>query len=239
MNLGRAQAIELATSIKNKLTKLDENVESYVFPSTIHLETVSEILKGSPIRVGCQNIYPSHLAAFTGETSIDQLKDMGIDLVMVGHSERRQFMNESNAFLREKNQFALENGLSVIYCVGETLEERESGSAKEVISRQIREGLQGISSSLFSNLQIAYEPVWAIGTGKVATPELAQEMHQAIRNEIAGLFQSGEEIAEKMPILYGGSVKPDNVKSLLSQKDIDGGLVGGASQKAETFLALF
>ncbi|WP_061206665.1 triose-phosphate isomerase [Leptospira santarosai] len=239
MNLSEKEAISLAQSIKEKIPSITKEKISMVFPSTLHLANVARILEGTGIVVGAQNCYHSGLAAFTGETSPDQLGEIGVKVVMIGHSERRQFLGESNSFCNEKVRFLLKNGFTALYCVGETLSERESGKTFEVISSQIREGLKGIQSHSFSNLILAYEPVWAIGTGKVATPIQAQEVHSFIRKEIAGLFLNGKEIAESVPILYGGSVKPDNIQVLLKEKDIDGGLVGGASQKIDSYAGLF
>ncbi len=239
MNLSEKEALSLAHSIKEKIPAISKGRISMIFPSTLHLAGVAKILQGTEILVGAQNVYPSGLAAFTGETSPEQLKELGVKVVMIGHSERRQFLGETNSFCNEKIHFLLKNDFIVLYCVGETLMERESGKTFEVISSQIREGLKGIHSHSFSNLILAYEPVWAIGTGKVATPAQAQEVHSFIRKEIAGLFLGAKEIAESISILYGGSVKPDNIQTLLKEKDLDGGLVGGASQKIDTYAGLF
>ncbi|MCG9876786.1 MAG: triose-phosphate isomerase [Leptospiraceae bacterium] len=237
MNLSHAEATKLSRGLKNDKPK-DGKRAVWVFPSHLHLPSVSEILDGSGISVGLQNFYPSELTAMTGETSPVQAEELGIKLALVGHSERRQFLAETNASCREKINFLLNRKWTVVYCVGESLAERESGRTFEVLSSQIHEGLKDIPSSLFANLVLAYEPVWAIGTGKTATPQIAEEAHAFLRKEIAGLFVGGETIAEAMPILYGGSVKPDNIASLLAEKNIDGGLVGGASQKLESFLGL-
>ncbi|MCZ8343644.1 MAG: triose-phosphate isomerase [Leptospira sp.] len=212
--------------------------EVMVFPSAIHLGVVSEIANGSKLIVGAQNAYQAELTAMTGEISPVQLAEMGIRTVLVGHSERRQFLGETSEFDNAKLSFFLNKGLRVIYCVGETWSEREKGNTFSVLSDQIKKGLKDIPSDQFKNLVIAYEPVWAIGTGKVATPKEAEEAHAYIRKEISSLFVGGEDIANKIQILYGGSVKPDNIASLLSQPNIDGGLVGGASQKLDSFLGL-
>ena len=238
MNLGLNQVKELAEGLKDGITKvLAENTKALVFPSDLHIPAVVEILKDSPISVGIQNIYPSELAAFTGESCIAQIQDFGLQHVLLGHSERRQFLGEDNSFLNKKLHFALEKGCIPVFCVGETLEEREAGNTDAVIQKQIKEGFAGLDAAQLSTTILAYEPVWAIGTGKVATPEQAQEVHKMARNLLQEMH--GESLAEKMPILYGGSVKPGNVKALLGQADIDGALVGGASQKSESFLALF
>ncbi|TGK30878.1 triose-phosphate isomerase [Leptospira gomenensis] len=239
MNLSEKEAVSLAQSIKEKIPPKSKDRVALVFPSMIHLASVAKLLEGSGVLVGAQNCYPSGLAAFTGETSPEQLKEIGVGVVMIGHSERRQFLGESNSFCNEKVRFLLKEGFTALYCVGETLSERESGKTFAVIGAQIREGLQGIESNSFSKLILAYEPVWAIGTGKVATPAQAQEVHAFIRKEVAGLFLGAAEVAQSISILYGGSVKPDNIQALLKEADIDGGLVGGASQKIDSYAGLF
>lgn len=227
MNLNLEEAKTLASGIKNGLK--DTKHEIVVFPSFVHLPAVSEIVKGTAVKTGVQNIYPSERAAFTGEICVDQAKDFGATYTLVGHSERRQFLGETNQFCNEKILFAQKNDLVPVYCVGETLEQRESGKTMDVVKTQLAEGLK----STTENLVIAYEPVWAIGTGKVATPEQAEEVHAFIRDELKSQYG-----ANKIEILYGGSVKPDNITSLMAKENIDGGLVGGASLKADSFLAL-
>ncbi|PJZ70208.1 triose-phosphate isomerase [Leptospira perolatii] len=239
MNLSEKEAIELAKGIRDQIPGIAKGKQAVIFPSSIHLAAVSRILEGSGVQVGAQNIYPSGLTAMTGETSPDQLSELGISHALVGHSERRQFLAESSDFCNRKISFLVQNGFTAVYCVGETLSEREAGKTFEILGSQIKEGLKSIHSHHFSRIWVAYEPVWAIGTGKVATPKQAQEAHAFIRKEIAGLFQNGIEIANSTPILYGGSVKPDNIKELLSEPDIDGGLVGGASQKIGSYAGLF
>ncbi|HMV43846.1 MAG TPA: triose-phosphate isomerase [Leptospiraceae bacterium] len=236
MNLNLAQATELATGIKKGLESKKTSLDLLVFPSSIHLEKVSEILKGTSVKVGAQNIYPSGLAAFTGEISTDQLKDLGISHALVGHSERRQFLGETDSFLNQKILFLLKAGFTPVFCIGETLQEREANKTFDVVKRQVVEGLKSVSASDMKNIIIAYEPVWAIGTGKVATPEQAEEVHAFIRKELAALYDT--TVSDSVSILYGGSVKPDNVKALLEKPNIDGGLVGGASQKWDSYLAL-
>ncbi|MCB1143711.1 MAG: triose-phosphate isomerase [Leptospiraceae bacterium] len=236
MNLNKAGVDTLVSGILNGLGALKSPPVIMVFPSTIHLSEVASAFKGKNVEVGCQNIYPSKLAAFTGETSIDQLKDLGIENVLLGHSERRQFLGETDEFLNQKVHHALSEKMKPMLCVGETLEEREANKTFDVVKRQVREGLKGVSKEDAKSITIAYEPVWAIGTGKVATPEQAEEVHAFIRKELAEVFSP--ELSEEISILYGGSVKPDNVKSLLEKPNIDGGLVGGASQKPDSFLGL-
>jgi triosephosphate isomerase len=236
MNLNTKGVQDLIMGIQKGLGIVHSNSEILVFPSTIHLNEVAKAFEGTKVKVGCQNIYPSKLAAFTGETACEQLKEIGIHYALIGHSERRQFLGETDEFLNKKVLFALEEGMIPMLCIGETLEERESNKTFSVIKHQITEGLKSVSKENITKIVLAYEPVWAIGTGKVATPEQAEEVHAFIRKELASLYNS--DIAESISILYGGSVKPDNIKSLLEKPNIDGGLVGGASQKAESYLGL-
>ncbi|TGL99150.1 triose-phosphate isomerase [Leptospira jelokensis] len=236
MNLSLAEAKSIA---KGLLSASDSSsFEVMVFPSALHLESVSSIASGSKLIVGAQNAYQSGLTAMTGEISPVQLAELGIKTVLVGHSERRQFLGETSEFDNAKIAYFLKTGLRVVYCVGETWAEREKGQTFSVLEDQIKKGLKDITSDLFQNLVIAYEPVWAIGTGKVATPVEAEEAHAFIRKSIGSLFVGAEAVAENIQILYGGSVKPDNIKELLAKPNIDGGLVGGASQKLDSFLGL-
>ncbi len=210
--------------------------EAWVAPQFIHLPYALELAKKTGfVKVGAQNASHKDKGAFTGDISPLAIKELGCHFVIIGHSERRSFFKESHAILNEKTHLALKSGLTVIFCVGETLEEREAGKTLEVIKTQLVEGLKNISPTQLSQLQIAYEPVWAIGTGKVATPEIAQEVHAFTRTQLEEMFPGK---SQEMIILYGGSVNPGNVAGLLSQKDIDGGLVGGASLKASDFKAL-
>jgi triosephosphate isomerase (TIM) len=195
------------------------------------LWALADELKGSSIGVGAQNAHWEAKGAYTGEISIDMLKEVGVRFVIVGHSERRQYFGETDATVNKRTLAVLAGGLTPISCIGETLQERESNQTFKVLERQIKEGLKGISNP--TAIVIAYEPVWAIGTGKTATPEQAQEAHAFIRKEFAKLY--GDAAAQSVRILYGGSVKPDNMGILMSQPDIDGGLVGGASLEAESF----
>ncbi|MBU0756728.1 MAG: triose-phosphate isomerase [Nanoarchaeota archaeon] len=198
-------------------------------PSTLLCKLRKET-DSSNIMLASQNMFYEDKGAFTGEISADMVKDFA-EYVIIGHSERRQYFGESDDVINKKVNKALEKGLKVIFCMGETDEEREEGREKEVIAKQIKNGLDGVGS--LDNVVVAYEPIWAIGTGKTATPEIAQEVHLFIRNEIRKIF--GNETAEKIRILYGGSVKPGNAAELMEQPDIDGGLVGGASLDAEGF----
>jgi triosephosphate isomerase len=192
--------------------------------------------KGSPVAVAAQNMHFEKEGAFTGEVSAAMLKDVGVSHVILGHSERRQYFAETDQGVAKKTKVALDNAITPISCVGETLAEREAGRTKDVVGRQVGAILDAVTADETRKVVIAYEPVWAIGTGKVATPEQAQEVHAFIRGRIAA--KHGKGVADVLRILYGGSVKPDNVKGLMAMPDIDGALVGGASLKAEDFSQL-
>ncbi|AKI98206.1 triose-phosphate isomerase [Kosmotoga pacifica] len=206
-----------------------------VCPPYIDLPVVTDVLKDTEIGVGAQNIYPKESGAFTGEISVLMLKDLGVNYVIVGHSERRHIFGETDELINEKVRFVLENALTPIFCIGETLEERESGRTFEVLESQVVKGLKGVELEDILKVIVAYEPVWAIGTGKVATPEQADEAMGFVRQLIGKLY--GWQIAEQIRILYGGSIKPENFDSLIKMENIDGGLVGGASLK-ESFIDL-
>ncbi|WP_058185454.1 triose-phosphate isomerase [Terracidiphilus gabretensis] len=210
--------------------------EIAVFPSPVLLPGVVESLKGSAVAVGAQNIYFAEEGAFTGETSVLQLKAVGGTHTLIGHSERRQYFGETDEIVNKKLHTALKHGIVPVVCIGEVLEEREVGETADVLKRQLAGALAGITAEAAAPIVIAYEPVWAIGTGRTATPEMAVEAHKIIRAEAARLLNA--EIAANMRILYGGSVKVDNCNSLIGQEEIDGALVGGASLKAESFAAI-
>ncbi|HSK74394.1 MAG TPA: triose-phosphate isomerase [Pyrinomonadaceae bacterium] len=227
------EAVDTALALK-PLAANANHCEVVIAPVFVHLKTVADRLEGSNIQVSAQDCAPeSKQSANTGEVSAEMLKDVGCSHVIIGHSERRQFYGETDESVNKKTKAALESGLKAIVCVGEMLEERENGSAEEVVKRQILGGLDGLTVSDMERIIIAYEPVWAIGTGKTATPEQAQEMHGFIRRVLSEIH--GKEIAEKVRILYGGSVKPENIRELMNEADIDGALVGGASLEAESF----
>jgi triosephosphate isomerase len=200
------------------------------------LRAVDEVLKGSNIELGAQNCYLKESGAYTGEISPQMLKDVGCAWTIIGHSERRQYFAEDDGLLNEKLHFALDSGLKVMFCIGETLEEREGGKMNDVLTRQVNEGLKGLKEDAFSRMAIAYEPVWAIGTGVTATPDQAQEAHAFVRGLVKEAF--GATIADGLRIQYGGSVKPDNAAELLGRDDVDGALVGGAALKADSFAAI-
>ena len=197
------------------------------------LTAAVDTVRGTGIAIGAQNLYWEKQGAFTGEVSAPMIKAAGCSHVLVGHSERRQYFGETNATVLKRTLAALEEGLTPVVCVGETLDERESGSTEAVLATQFMDGLGALTPDQFSRIIIAYEPVWAIGTGRTATPEIAEEAHAFIRQKVAEKFGAG--LAAGVRILYGGSVKPDNVNSLMSCENIDGGLVGGASLKPEDF----
>lgn len=228
------EAVAMLTELKN-LTK-EENVDIVIGAPFTSLADAVECVKNSKIKIAAQNLYPEMEGAFTGEISPKMLKDIGVTYVILGHSERREYFKEDDEFINRKIKSALANDLCPILCIGEKLEERESDKTLEVNSRQLKNGLKDITKDDAKKIIIAYEPVWAIGTGKTATPKMAEETHVEIRKILAEIF--GEEIAEDIRILYGGSMKPENSKELLSQKNIDGGLVGGASLKAQSFFEI-
>lgn len=217
--------------IEEFTAKFTNKVDAWIAPQSLYVKLVIN----SPLKAGLQNCSEHVEGAYTGEVSPRTFKEMGGHFVILGHSERRQYFNETSKQLNLKIRTAINEGLTVIYCVGETLAEREANQTLSLIEDQLHQGLNDQAKATVDNLVIAYEPVWAIGTGKTATPAQAQEVHAHIRSILTKKFP---EFGAKTRILYGGSVKPDNVKELLAQKDIDGGLVGGASLKAKDFLAL-
>ncbi len=230
-----AKAVALAKGVVEACGGQDK-VEVGVCPPATALAAVCEVCKGTRIGVGGQNLYPKDEGAFTGEVSATFLKAIGCTYVILGHSERRTYFKETDAFINEKVKAALAQGLTPILCIGETDKEREQGITEKVVETQLRGGLAGMSAVEIGKLVIAYEPVWAIGTGKVATPADAQAVHAFIRKLLGEL--ASPAVAETIRIQYGGSMKPDNAPELLSQKDIDGGLIGGAALKADSFAAI-
>jgi triosephosphate isomerase len=237
MNTDGRSSVELAESIASGSAQVaGKGVTVAVCPPFVYLQAVAGALKASNISVGAQDIYFESKGAFTGEISSSMLKDVGCLYCLCGHSERRHVLGEPDELINKKITAAIGGGLLPILCVGELLEEREASQTNEVVTRQVKEGLAGLSAEKIQAVTIAYEPVWAIGTGLTATPEQAQEVHGFIRKLLAEMYD--EEIAEEIRILYGGSVKPDNAADLMSQQDIDGSLVGGASLKADDFLAI-
>jgi triosephosphate isomerase len=234
MHKSRAEAADLAKAL---VASLKDGKHKYlVAPSFTALETVGALVKGTNVLLGAQDIAAEEQGAHTGEVSVLQLKDLGVQVVILGHSERRHTYKEDDALINKKVKLALKHGLDVILCVGETLEEREAGQAEVVCESQTIWGLSGVSAADVAKVSIAYEPVWAIGTGKTATPEDADAIHAYIRTVIGRLY--GAAVAENTIIQYGGSVKADNAVQLMAKENIDGALVGGASLKAETFVPI-
>jgi len=226
MNKTNTEASEFVSKLVGQI-KTDDKFKVIVCPPFTSLEKICDITKGSNINVGAQNIYYEDKGAYTGEISVNMLKDIGVKYVILGHSERRHIFQESDETINKKLKKVIESGLIPILCVGEQLAEREKGLTFNVVERQLKEAFYGLSEEEARTTIIAYEPVWAIGTGKVASPEQAQEVHKFIRDLLKILFN--EEFAKNTTILYGGSIKPNNYFGLFNKPDIDGGLVGGAS----------
>ena len=218
------------------LVEKSEHCEIVICPPFTNLIAAVDAAKGSPIHVGSQNIAWAKEGAFTGEISGAMLRAVGASHAIIGHSERRQYFGETDETVLKRTQAALEAGLTPIVCVGERLEERESNNTEAVLVRQFQGGIAGLTEAQFAKIVIAYEPVWAIGTGKTATPEIAADAHRAIRQEVRSKF--GKDAGDAVRILYGGSVKPDNVKILMAQPEIDGSLVGGAALDAVSFASI-
>ncbi len=235
MHNDNAQALQLANQIKIKTTAV-KATEIVICPPYTALSVVNDVVKGSNVVLGAQNMFWEAQGAYTGEVSAAMLQSCGVQYVILGHSERRQYFGETDETVNKRLRAVLENGLKAIVCVGETLEEREAGRAREVIDSQVSGAFAGIEAAAFSSIVVAYEPVWAIGTGKTASPDQAQEIHAHIRGQIEK--QYGHDVAMALRILYGGSVKPANARELLSRPDLDGALVGGACLKAETFVPI-
>ncbi|MDR1443457.1 MAG: triose-phosphate isomerase [Treponema sp.] len=234
MHKTRAEAAELAVALVDQLK--DGKHKYLVAPGFTLLETVAPIVKGTNIRLGAQNCAAEEQGAHTGEVSVLQLKDLGVQTVILGHSERRHIYKEDDALINKKLKLALAHGFEVILCIGELLEEREAGKAEAVCETQTVKGLEGVAVADLGRIVIAYEPVWAIGTGKTATPEDADAIHAFVRGVIAKLY--GQAAAEAIIIQYGGSVKPENAAQLMAKENIDGALVGGAALKAGAFVPI-
>lgn len=234
MNTNGAEAVALAAAVAKGAAGIAADIA--VCPPFVYLKSVADAVNGSPVAVGAQDVYFEANGAFTGEISTAMLKDTGCKLVIAGHSERRHVLGESDELINKKLKAALAAGLDGILCVGETLAERDGGRTMQIVERHVRQGLAHVSADEMKRVTIAYEPVWAIGTGRNATPAQAQEVHLAIRKLLAEIYDS--KIADSTRIQYGGSVKPENAAEILAQPDVDGALVGGASLKAEPFLAI-
>ncbi len=228
-------AVETTNALKALVADVD-SVDIVICPVFTALDAVGKAVAGSNIQLGAQNCYFKESGAYTGELSPQMLQDVGCTWTIIGHSERRQYFGETDDVLNQKLKFALGAGLKVMFCIGETLEEREGGKMNDVLIRQVTNGLQGLAESDFANISIAYEPVWAIGTGVTASPEQAQEAHAFVRGLVKDQF--GATVADGLRIQYGGSVKPDNAAELMAKPDVDGSLVGGAALKAESFAGI-
>ncbi len=227
-----AEALAFVEAINPRLAAV-KDVEIGIAAAFTALKSLADACRGSNIKIGGQDCYWEEQGAFTGEVSAAMLRDAGCAFVVVGHSERRQFFGETNETVNRKLKAALKAGLQVIVCVGETLQQREQGATMKVLEEQVRQGLGGLENTLMGRIVIAYEPVWAIGTGKTATPAQAQEAHAFIRRLVGEIF--GGSVAADLRIQYGGSVKPDNIRDIMAQADVDGALVGGASLAADSF----
>lgn len=234
MNLDLEEAAKWIAEVDGSLR--GDKCDIVVFPSFILLPDLIDMYEGEQLIFGAQNCSHKESGAYTGEVSAAQLASVGVDFVIVGHSERRQYFAETNAQLKDKLQLAISNELTPVFCCGEPLDVRNEGKQQEYVKQQLEETLFGFTGAAIDEIVIAYEPVWAIGTGLNATPEQAQEMHAFIRGQIAGKF--GEKAGQQIQILYGGSCKPDNAKQLFACPDVDGGLIGGASLNAKDFLAI-
>ena len=234
MNKNQDETVSLVSEIVSQLEETDAEV--MVAPTFVNLSAAVNALNSSDVEVIAQNMHFAANGAFTGEISAGMLKSIGIKTVIIGHSERRAYFGETDDILAKKVTAALENDLRIIFCFGEELEERKSGNHFAVVESQLRNALFSLDNDAWAHIVLAYEPVWAIGTGETATPEQAQEMHAFIRETITKGFN--EQIADDVTILYGGSVKPSNAEEIFSKPDVDGGLIGGASLKADDFLAI-
>ncbi|MGB5685120.1 MAG: triose-phosphate isomerase [Candidatus Electrothrix sp.] len=234
MYLTRAESVELASAVAASCKGLTDR-EVMIAPAFTSLAAVQEAVAGTdaPIRVAAQNVAWEKQGAYTGEISPPMLQDIGVDMVILGHSERRHVFGEDNAMVNRRLVGALHFGLTPILCVGETLGERQQGNTFKTVEEQLRQGLQDVQQDQMQQVVVAYEPVWAIGTGETATKEQAQEVHAFIRNALVTLYK--KTLADSVRILYGGSVKPENIDSLMAQPDVDGALVGGAALQAESF----
>ena len=227
----------LAKKVIKKLKKKSlKNTRVIIAPTFVSSQKVASKAKGTKVEVAAQNMHQAKSGAYTGEVSAEMLKSVGVHIVILGHSERREYFGETDALLAEKVNAALENKLEIIFCFGEVLEDRKSENHFKVVESQIKNGLFHLEASVWKNIVLAYEPVWAIGTGETASPEQAQEMHAFIRKIVTDKYN--QEVAAEVSILYGGSVKPSNAKEIFSKKDVDGGLIGGAALNAEDFIAL-
>lgn len=235
MNKNAEETEDLLNQLIDKLPQ-DAEAQIIVAPTFVNLASAVQHLEFTNIDVAAQNMHQAENGAYTGEISADMLRSIGVSTVIIGHSERRAYFHETDSILAYKVDTALKNDMRVIFCFGEELKDRQSGNHFNIVENQLRDGIFHIAKEAWANIILAYEPVWAIGTGETASPEQAQEMHEFIRETIRKSF--GSDIAEDVSILYGGSVKPDNAREIFSKPDVDGGLIGGAALKAEDFAAI-
>lgn len=236
MNLNLQEGVELAKELNETLKKEKPNCDVIICTPFIHLATVAPMLDREVITLGAENCADKAKGAYTGEVSAEMVKSTGASHVILGHSERREYYGETPEILKEKVQLALQNNLEIIFCVGESLEQREAGKQNEVVKAELEGSVFNLSAEEFKHIVIAYEPIWAIGTGKTATAEQAEDIHAFIRSTIEEKY--GKDMAAQTSILYGGSCKPSNARELFSKPDIDGGLIGGAALKAADFLGI-
>lgn len=235
MHKNAEETEDLLNDLIDKLPT-DKEVQIVVAPTFVNLSSAVSHLEFTNITVAAQNVHQAESGAFTGEISTDMLKSVGVNTVIIGHSERRAYFNESDALLASKTDTALKHDMTVIFCFGEELKDRQSGNHFNIVENQLKDGLFHLEAKSWENIVLAYEPVWAIGTGETASPEQAQEMHEFIRETVRKAF--GSAVAEDVSILYGGSVKPENAKEIFGKPDVDGGLIGGAALKAADFAAI-
>jgi triosephosphate isomerase (TIM) len=235
MNKNAEETEDLINELIQKLPT-DSDAQIIIAPTFVNLASAVDHTEFTEIQVAAQNMHQAEGGAFTGEISADMLKSIGVDIVIIGHSERRAYFHETDALLANKVETALKHDMKIIFCFGEELKDRNSNSHFNIVEGQLRDGLFNLPESAWANIILAYEPVWAIGTGETATPEQAQEMHEFIRETIRK--QYGSTVAEDVSILYGGSVKPDNAREIFSKPDVDGGLIGGAALKSDDFVAI-
>jgi len=236
MNNNASQSTALIDDLKLSLSGKSVNCRVVIAPTSVNLGLATQSVEGTNIEVSAQNMHQASSGAYTGEVSADMIRSVGVNTVILGHSERRTYFGETDAILQEKVNAAMEHNLEVIFCFGELLDDRKAGNHFEVVESQLSNALFALEANAWSHIVLAYEPVWAIGTGETASPEQAQEMHAFIRNLLVDKY--GDKVASNVSILYGGSVKPANAKEIFSKKDVDGGLIGGASLNAEDFTAI-
>ena len=236
MNTTVPEGVELAKGVNEALKATKANCDVVIAVPATHLVAVNQVIDANLLGLGAENCADHKSGAYTGEVSAAMVASTGAKYVILGHSERRQYYHETAEILKEKTLLALENGLTPIFCIGEVLEERENGTYFDVIKAQVEDSLFNLSAEDFGKIVLAYEPVWAIGTGKTATADQAEEIHAFIRNLIAGKY--GNEVAENTSILYGGSCKPSNAKELFAKPNVDGGLIGGAALAVDTFMGI-